>query len=273
MIDDELLRRIVELARQIPAATAMRVAEVLPQAQSEVGRETSDTISAALLRQLHGSAKSSLAAILSSCQGDDRMRALVDVGLALRVAAHGITAERESQGTEIVWTGPGSTESGFRRVDEALLELIGRTRRSLLLATYVASRVDVLSGALVQAVTRGVVVRVVIEDAPATTGELNEAAVERLRNLGASVEVLVWPRSQRPVDGNRIGTMHLKCALGDGTRLLLSSANLTGHALHLNLEMGVFLTGGPQPSRVAEHFERLVREGVLRRSEGPTRHG
>lgn len=40
-----------------------------------------------------------------------------------------------------------------------------------------------------------------------------------------------------------LSTLHAKCAVADDTLALISSANLTGHALQLNIEAGVLLRG------------------------------
>lgn len=44
----------------------------------------------------------------------------------------------------------------------------------------------------------------------------------------------------------------------------MSSANLTADALALNMELGVIVEGGTLPGEVAEHFEALMKHGVLR---------
>jgi phosphatidylserine/phosphatidylglycerophosphate/cardiolipin synthase-like enzyme len=58
--------------------------------------------------------------------------------------------------------------------------------------------------------------------------------------------------------------LHAKCALADREALLVASANLTEHALELNMEIGVLICGGPLPEQAAEHIDGLIREGTLR---------
>ena len=43
----------------------------------------------------------------------------------------------------------------------------------------------------------------------------------------------------------------------------LSSANLTEYAFSLNMELGLLITGGEQPLRVEDHFDRLIEIGML----------
>ena len=61
------------------------------------------------------------------------------------------------------------------------------------------------------------------------------------------------------------GVLHVKCAVADSRKLLLTSANLTDHALKLNMELGLLVTGGRLPGRVEKHFDALVGSGVLER--------
>lgn len=57
--------------------------------------------------------------------------------------------------------------------------------------------------------------------------------------------------------------MHAKCAVADGARLLVSSANLTEFALNMNMELGLLVRGEELPGRVVEHLNHLIRERVL----------
>ena len=53
------------------------------------------------------------------------------------------------------------------------------------------------------------------------------------------------------------GILHVKCVVGDGHRLFPFSAYLTRHAISLNMELGVLITGGHVPLRVERMFDRL----------------
>jgi len=53
--------------------------------------------------------------------------------------------------------------------------------------------------------------------------------------------------------------------LADGRILLVSSANLTGYAMTLNMEMGLLVRGGDAPQRVEKHLLCLVEQGVFER--------
>jgi phosphatidylserine/phosphatidylglycerophosphate/cardiolipin synthase-like enzyme len=54
-----------------------------------------------------------------------------------------------------------------------------------------------------------------------------------------------------------------QCWLSSGHRLLVSSANLTEHALTVNLELGVLITGGPAPYATEGFFNFMIHSGNL----------
>jgi phosphatidylserine/phosphatidylglycerophosphate/cardiolipin synthase-like enzyme len=67
--------------------------------------------------------------------------------------------------------------------------------------------------------------------------------------------VYFWPREQRTKDANgKAGILHVKCAVADGRRLLLTSANLTEYAFTINMELGLLITGGNLPAQVENHL-------------------
>jgi len=76
--------------------------------------------------------------------------------------------------------------------------------------------------------------------------------------------VYYWPKENRKADGSgKLGSLHVKCVVGDGRWLFLSSANLTKYAFSLNMELGVLITGGPIPRNVESVFESLIYQGAL----------
>ncbi len=74
-----------------------------------------------------------------------------------------------------------------------------------------------------------------------------------------------WPAELRPkmAKGTR-ASLHAKCAVADGKRLLVSSANLTEFALTLNIELGLLVEGDDAPRRVQQHLESLFQTETLR---------
>lgn len=58
-------------------------------------------------------------------------------------------------------------------------------------------------------------------------------------------------------------SLHAKFAVADSRCLLTTSANLTGHALELNMELGVLITGGEAPREVVRLVDDLIAQGDL----------
>lgn len=174
---------------------------------------------------------------------------------------------RRRQAAELVWTGPAPRESSLRRTDQVLLDLISTARERLVVATFAAFKVPSVACALADACRRGVRVMLIIESAEVSAGKVE---IEPLDCLGREVadlaDIYIWPLEQRPRDSaERYGSLHLKCAIADSCLMFVSSANLTGFALNLNMEMGVLIRGGTLPEQADTHFRNLIGDGILRR--------
>jgi phosphatidylserine/phosphatidylglycerophosphate/cardiolipin synthase-like enzyme len=73
-----------------------------------------------------------------------------------------------------------------------------------------------------------------------------------------------WPAEKRPTTGKGArASLHAKCAVADGERLLVSSANLTEFALTVNIELGLLVEGDDTPRRVQQHLESLIESGTF----------
>jgi phosphatidylserine/phosphatidylglycerophosphate/cardiolipin synthase-like enzyme len=191
------------------------------------------------------------------------------VALALSTAAAAEQARREGQLIELVWTGPDTQALPLRRTEQVLLQVIDAARERVALVSYAVYDIPHVREALIRAADRGVATTLVVETPDRLEGR---NTYDTLRALGPAVaarsDVYLWPLEQRPRDGDgKPGSMHVKCAVADGRWLFLSSANLTGYAFTLNMELGVLITGGPLPGQVETHLERLIATGVLRKPE------
>jgi phosphatidylserine/phosphatidylglycerophosphate/cardiolipin synthase-like enzyme len=191
--------------------------------------------------------------------------------LGWAIAAAEATDEwhRTSTRADLVWTGPLGPGSTFRRTDQALLEVIERAQKQLLIVSFAVYKVEAIQRALVAAVDRGVSIRLVLETSDASGGRYDGDPVASLDSkLTERSEILVWPLEKRPTvkskSGDPIwGVLHAKCALADDRLLFVSSANLTGAALALNIELGVLVEGGELPSQVGKHFAELIQRQIL----------
>jgi phosphatidylserine/phosphatidylglycerophosphate/cardiolipin synthase-like enzyme len=172
---------------------------------------------------------------------------------------------RSSETLELVWTGPSAAGFGFRRTDQALLEVISRATRCLYVVSFVAYKVPHVAEALVRAAERGVAIHLILESEKESERRVTFSALEALGpQVVARSRVYCWPveRRQRSPSGV-LPSLHAKCAVADGKVLFISSANLTEHAHDYNMELGVLIVGGELPSQVEAHLEGLIESGVL----------
>jgi cardiolipin synthase len=176
---------------------------------------------------------------------------------ALAVAEH----ERDAEKVDLVATGPSSPHVSIRHTKAVLLELIDRARHELIVVSYAAYKVPALVSALQSARQRSVLVRLILESTADSAGALTHDGAAAFESLRESVELYVWPIEKRPA-GSRL---HAKVAVADGETAFVTSANLTGHALDQNLEVGVLISGGQTPRRLMDHFHALIAKGTLAR--------
>lgn len=187
------------------------------------------------------------------------------VAAALLTAAESEKGHRDGQGVELAWTGPDVGIVPLRRTEQAILQVIDTASERLLVVSYAVYNIPRIGEALVRAADRGVAINVVVESPDRIEGR---EAYSTLAALGAAVAsrcgVYVWPIEGRFRGGSgKPGLLHVKCAVADGTRLFLSSANLTEQAFSINMELGVLVTGGHLPAQVEEHFGRMIESGIL----------
>lgn len=210
--------------------------------------------------------------------GQERIRTFVDcwqalphppappeIGLLLESVACALEHERSKQTIELIWTGPKPARTNLRRTDQALIELINTAESRLIIVSFAVYKARAILGALERAALRGVEVKVIIESPDESEGRV---AYSTIRALGSSLRdkarVYIWPyaRRERSEDG-KVGALHAKCAVADGKRLYLSSANLTDYAMLLNMEMGVVLAGSDLPAQVESLLEDMIINGTL----------
>lgn len=189
------------------------------------------------------------------------------VALAMLTAVAAAHDYRHRQQLELVWTGPDSQVIPLRRTDQALLQLIHEARKSLHIVSFAVYKADNIAQALVQAAERGVIIAIYLETPDASEGKMSLDTVKALGEAAArQAHLYVWPKEKRPLTENgKYGSLHAKIALADDRVLLVSSANLTGYAMTLNMEMGLLVQGGDTPKQVERHLLRLVEQGVFER--------
>jgi cardiolipin synthase len=183
------------------------------------------------------------------------------LAMMLRAASAVANTLRASQSIDIAWTGPSSAHVPVRLSGQVLLDLIAEARQQLIIVSFAAYKVPEIVDALRAAALRGVDVRLILETAEDSGGALRQDAADAFDKLRHVVSFWVWPKANRP-EGKV--SMHVKAAIVDGRVALVTSANLTGAALEKNMELGLVVRGGAAPRRLADHFQALAANGVIK---------
>jgi phosphatidylserine/phosphatidylglycerophosphate/cardiolipin synthase-like enzyme len=259
MSTDPLVLAIGKAVSSLPDGTLDRLSELL-----RAGASDSQIRGAVPTAKYEEVASELLAArsALDPAQGPS-------VALAVDAARERERAARQ-QRVSIVWTGPETDAVPVRRTDQALLELIARASRKLIVVSFAVYKVREIAHALVAASQRGCDVSVVLESEAESGGKVTfEMSAALGSDVAAHANLYSWPYELRPETGaGRRASLHAKCAVADGERLLVSSANLTEYAFTKNMELGLLVEGGDIPRRVDAHLAALISDSVLRPLSG-----
>lgn len=255
-----LIDRIRELAIDLPEDVIEVIAREL-----ERRADASDDVGRVLARVNQPKARDQLAELLEAWRSEQPELSGPAVAWSLRAAATTDAWHRARQQVELVWTGPAPHGTTLRRTDQALLEMIRGATKRITIVTFAAYKVPEIHSALLAAGDRGVEMTFIVESPDSSDGKVDFDPLPALgAYLAKNARAYVWPLDQRARDlEGRHGTLHAKCAVVDDARLLISSANFTGDAMLLNLELGILIEGGELPRRVSEHLETLRSRGVL----------
>jgi phosphatidylserine/phosphatidylglycerophosphate/cardiolipin synthase-like enzyme len=259
-----LAQKIHQLIADMPEELVVRLAAILQQHDnanwSQLQAKATQAIAQPDLQRR-------VTAFLNEWQWQTPGVSAASVALAMLAAAEATAYYRHYQQLELVWTGPDSQVIPLRRTDQALLQLIREARQTLHIVSFAVYKADHIAQAIVEAAEQGVSIAIYLETPDASEGKIS---FDTVRALGKAVtqraRLYVWPKEKRPVDeSGRFGSLHAKIALADSRTMLVSSANLTGHAMTLNMEMGLLVRGGTVPQQVGRHLTRLVEQGVFER--------
>jgi phosphatidylserine/phosphatidylglycerophosphate/cardiolipin synthase-like enzyme len=240
---------------------------------------TVEAVSAAILTCSMGSLRAEISRRVAHHQHREMALAFVDrwqneakdvdgrtVAVALQSAALSEQTHRDSQTVELVWTGPDTEHTPFRRTEQAILQVLDSAKTRITLVSFAVYKIPNVGKALVRAAKRGVRLTVIVETPDKIEGQGEYSTIRALgQEVAACSTVYYWPKENRPVgENNKVGILHVKCAVADGEWLFLSSANLTQQAFTINMELGMLVRGGTMPSRVEQQFERLIQSGQLK---------
>jgi phosphatidylserine/phosphatidylglycerophosphate/cardiolipin synthase-like enzyme len=108
----------------------------------------------------------------------------------------------------------------------------------------------------------------ILESEGESEGQLTSDAIKAFRGVPATrMRLYYWPLAQRERNQTGFpGKLHAKCAIVDDVALV-GSANLTDAAFNRNMELGLLVRSPVVVTTLVEHFEELIRRGVLARVE------
>lgn len=173
----------------------------------------------------------------------------------LLAASYALESASNHQTTEFVWTGPTTPFVSARRTEQALLQVIGAAKQTLFITSFVAYDVLGIVKALNEANSRGVNISMLLESSKDQGGTVKFDAIKKMRALIPSARLYAWSERDARFAG---GCVHAKVAVADGDVCFITSANLTGHAMEVNIEAGVLISGGVVPKLLHDHLEALV---------------
>ena len=177
---------------------------------------------------------------------------------AIRCAARAVKTVSSYEKVELIYTGPDS--SSLRSTPQALLEVIRTARKKLWIVSYLMGPgMDPVLSAIHERSEAGVKVMLLIDHRHSSYSMTRS----KLAQNAPSVEVFIWPDKKRQINGGNFASLHAKCAVADGQRAFVTSANLAGYAMDHNLEVGYLVTGGATPQILEQHLEELCRIGEI----------
>jgi len=260
MSNENLLEAIVRASSEMPPGhveSFARCVEGMPEYVSE-----GSTIA---LNAVAGPAYRQNAQTLLQAWSNERGVSGHAVALALRSAVNASLRAAHDETIEVVWTGPTSRLIPMRRTREVLLDLIDQSESRLTIVSFAAYKVPEVLSSIQQAASRGVDVKLILETSEDSSGRLTHDAFDAFASLSRVASFYLWPREKRLAATGVEGVLHAKAVIADSRSAFVTSANLTGHALMANIELGVLIRGGPLPSRLMTHFDELVAQGDLRK--------
>lgn len=253
-----LLDCIIDMARELPPETVEALA-------AEVSKLSSSSQAGSLSSWGAAGKSKTFVSSLVKCWATAPDYAPNDVATALLAANRAAKRYADSQKIDLIWTGPKSKVMPVRRIDQALYELVNGASKTLLIVSYVAYKVEKLIEVLSKAVERGVDVKLILEMDENAGGKVTVDAIAAMKKAVKGAHVYYWSLDQRKKDEHgHYGALHAKCAVADSEVALISSANLTGYAMELNLELGILIRGGKMPQNLHAHFDELMAQKVLK---------
>ncbi len=179
-------------------------------------------------------------------------------------ASYGKHEAKNAEKIELVWTGPVNEIVPVRQTSSVVREVISKATKTLFLVSYVVNDICGIENNLKEAISRGVRISILTESGKERGGNLDYDPGDVIAKILPGAAILYWPKEKRFKDGQlHLGSVHAKCIIADKQTAFITSANLTGHAMEKNIEMGVLVSGGIVPLRAYELLSSLKTIGDI----------
>ena len=175
---------------------------------------------------------------------------------------------------DLVWTGPEVEGMHNRETGAAVRELFSTAKQAVLAVGYAIHQGKEVLAPLAANLDRnpGLEVRMVVDIQRAfgdTTGEHDlvaryAAQFRREQWPGATLPAVFYDPRSLALDTEQRSSMHAKCVVVDRSVAFVTSANFTAAAQQRNFELGLLVRDVDLSRSVCDHFDALVRAGVLR---------
>ena len=175
---------------------------------------------------------------------------------------------------DLVWTGPEVEGMHNRETGAVVRELFGSAKQSVLVVGYAIHQGKEVFEGLAASLDRdpNLEVRMVVDIQRAwrdTTVDHDLVArfsheFRREQWPGVTLPTVFYDPRSLAVDLEQRSSMHAKCVVVDRSVALVTSANFTAAAQQRNFELGLLVRDSELACTVWDHFDALVRAGVLR---------
>ena len=273
MLSEQLSELLFQTIESLPVAVLMQLASELDELGNRSNLQTiNDDVSQSLSKISERFPNPSMRYVVDKLfdtwkaeRQNNQTATLRELASALGVLALNQTKEKDRRKLELVWTGPAS-KIPVRQTRQVLSQIIGGAQKELLIVSFVVFKIPEILELLKSALRRGVTITCVFESPEESDGKITfQGFADFDDEILRQIKILVWDKEMRPISADgKIGTLHAKVAVADRLISFISSANLTVNAMTLNMELGLLLEDKITAREIAEHFEQLARNGVLK---------
>ena len=188
-------------------------------------------------------------------------------------AKAGAREAENTNGLELVWTGPPVAKLTTRDTGVVVRELFSVAQRDVLIACFAVYQGEALFQILAERMDRIPELRVrMFLNIARGWGDTSESS-EIVRHYAADFKTKHWPGKRLPqiyydpralsMDMKQRANLHAKSIVIDGHTSFVSSANFTEAAQLRNIELGVVVRSASVAGKISGYFEAMLSAGAL----------